>query len=129
MGQRTSFGGNFIEALEDRRLMSSTLLSASAVEGSYKGSLVVGGVSHAIKVTITASKITATLVGVVSGSEKLSATALKKLRTGVFSFTDTEKGTTVTLSGKYTSGGLRISGSFSAKTGTTKTPGTFTLKK
>jgi hypothetical protein len=116
-----------IEALEGRQLFTA-ILGPSAVEGVYKGDADYSGVTREIKLTITSTSETLTVVGI--GTEKVSESSklFKKLREGTFSYEGKADGVTLKLNGTVTKSGARISGDFSA-TGADILSGTFILKK
>ena len=117
-----------LEALEGRRLMSATL-APSAVEGNYSGTATdTAGSTIALKLTVSATKETLTIVGYGSESVSLSASAFKKLRQGTFSYSGKIKAITVNISGKVKEGGKELTGSGKLK-GKTTVSGTFVLTK
>ena len=81
-----------------------------------------------MQLTVTATRETLTIVGYGSQSEKLSASAFKKLRQGKFSYSAKVKALTVNIFGKVTAAGKTISGSGTIK-GKSTVSGTFILKK
>ena len=120
---------NFIvEPMESRRLLSATL-GPSAVEGTYSGTATdTAGAVIELKLTVTATKETLTIVGYGSQSETISAATFKKLRQGKFSYVDTVKSIKVNISGTVKESGKEITGSGTLK-GKTTVSGTFLLKK
>ena len=118
----------FVEAMESRRLLSATL-SPSAVEGTYNGTATdTAGATVELKLVVSATKETLTIVGYGSETEKLSAATFKKLRTGKFSYSDEVKSIKVNISGTIKDAGKEITGSGTLK-GKTTVSGTFILKK
>jgi hypothetical protein len=118
----------FIESLENRQLMSTTLLSPSAVEGNYVGTASYGSTVE-VKLAITSTTETLTVVGIGTIRTSISSKAFKKLREGHFSFDGSYAGKeTLVLTGTVTSKGAKISGNFVAS-GKEALSGTFVVKK
>ena len=118
---------SFIETLEQRQLLSATVLSPAAVEGDYKGSVVTSsGESVPVKVIVTKTKADLIVNGSVTLSESLTSAHLVALRHGTFDVTFKLSGESVTCTGKELSGGKKISGKY---TTSAKKNGTFSLTK
>jgi hypothetical protein len=137
-----------IESLEDRRLFSGTVVTASlgaivspaavvkpailgpsAVEGTYRGTATDGSHTLVLKLVVTSTRETLTITGAGTRALTLSASAFKKLRNGSFSFDGKVGSVTAKLSGKVTDSGLRISGSGTLSDSNGTASGTFSLKK
>ena len=117
----------FIESLENRQLMS-TVLAPSAVEGTYAGTASYGSTVE-VKIAITSTKETLTVVGIGTIRTSISSKTFKKLREGHFSFDGTFAGKEkLVLTGTVTSKGARISGEF-VGSGKESLTGTFIVKK
>ena len=128
MIKRDSRPAAMVEALENRQFLSTSVLGPSAVEGSYKGDAIYSGGEKEIKLSVTASSESLTVVGIGSKTLTLSSKAFKKLREGTFAWSGTIDGVTLKLTGSVIDKGLRIDGTFSA-TGKATGTGTFAVKK
>ena len=138
----------FVEALERRQFLSASVASAvapalvssvapqlvklgpSKVEGTYKGTITgADGATYETKLVLTATSARLTVEGLGTYASSLSAKQFLKIREGTFSvafkYVSGLKGS-VTLTGKVTDSGLRISGSYVNSASRT---GTFSLKR
>jgi hypothetical protein len=116
-----------IEALEGRQLFTA-ILGPSAVEGKYVGDAVYSGVTREVKLTLTSTSETLTVVGIGSETVSESSKQFKKLREGSFSFSGKDDGVTLNFEGSVADSGKRISGDFDT-TGKETLSGTFALRK
>jgi len=116
-----------IEALEGRQLLTA-ILGPSAVEGKYVGDAIYSGVTREVKLTLTSTSETLTVVGIGSETISESSKQFKKLREGSFSFSGEAEGVKLSFVGSVTSSGKRISGTFDT-TGKETLSGTFALRK
>jgi hypothetical protein len=107
-----------IEPLESRTFRSVAPLSASAVEGSYAGSISYRGTSRALELAVTSTSESLTEVGLTSRgsrhSEQIAISSLQfhRLRDKVFVYSGTIDGEHFSFSGSVSCAGDLITGTF-----------------
>ena len=117
-----------VEPLEARSLCSASPLSPSAVEGTFRGDLAYNGITRDLKLSVSSSSGTLTVVGIGSKTISLSPLQFHRLRDGNFTYTGKIDGETLSFSGSLSSTGDLITGAFTGS-GRIAIDGTFSLTK
>jgi hypothetical protein len=123
-----------VEPLEARTFRSAAPYSASAVEGSYAGSINFGSTSRTVELAVTSSSETLTVVGLTSRasrhSEQIAISSLQfhRLRDRIFAYTSTIEGEDLSFSGSVSCAGDLITGTFTGS-GKLAISGTFEFIK
>ena len=123
----------FVESLENRRFLSATvhpaILGPSAVEGNYVGTASYEGMTKEIKLSITSTSVTLTVVGVGSKTVKLTTKEFNAIRKGSIDESGNYDGYSYTVDGAFNSTGTRIDGTATVGTGSMAITGTAALRK
>ena len=124
---------SLIESLESRRFLSATvhpaILGPSAVEGNYVGTATADGITKEVKLTITATKATLTVVGVGTKSVSLTSKEFNAIRKGSIDESGTYDGYKITVDGTFNSTGTKITGTASVESGVMTIDGSAVLRK
>jgi hypothetical protein len=133
MKSRKTASKPFVESLESRRFLSATvhpsLLGPSAVEGTYVGTVTADGITKEVKLTITSTAATLTVVGEGTRREKLTTREFDAIRKGSVDESGSYKGYTYKIDGAFNSTGTKINGTLSVSSSLLSVSGSASLHK
>ena len=128
MSETSDFTPACIEALEARSLRSASPLSPSAVEGTYRGELSYGGTTRELKLSVSSTSETLTVVGIGAEKIALSPHQFHRLLDGSFTYNGKIAGESLSLTGSLSSSNGLITGTVTGS-GRVVIEGTFSLEK